>query len=80
MSEHVQEKIIIVLAHMRKGLVVQSLAAEILCFLLYTYYGTVIYITQIVHLNVHLNPLKCVFSDKPNCGYRKLSICNTNFV
>ena len=66
---------------MRKGVAVQSLAAEIVMdcgnfmvaalnfslkhFLKLKYYGTFTYITQIVHSTAHLNPLKGVFSDKP---------------
>ena len=34
-------------------------------FLKLKYFGTFTYITQIVHLNTHLNSLNGVFSDKP---------------
>ena len=69
------------LSDMRKGVIMQSLTAEIfmdrgnLCFhyrlfspihlLKLKYYGTFTYIIQIVHSNAPLNPKKVVFRDKP---------------
>ena len=66
---------------MRKGVAVWPLVAEILMdcgnvmlaattfslihFLKLKYFGTFTFITQIVHPNTHLNPLKGVISGKP---------------
>ena len=61
---------------MRKGVAVWQLTADILMgcgnvmlaalnfslipFSKFKYYGTFTYITQIIHSDAHLNPLKCI--------------------
>ena len=63
-------------AGMIKGMVMQSLTAEILIDCgKFKYYGTFTYITQIIHSNTHLKPLKGNFSEK-SLILRKLKTFN----
>ena len=52
-----------------------ALNSSLIHFLKFKYYATFTYITQIIHSDAHLNPLKGILSDTHNCENLKPAIC-----
>ena len=46
---------------------------SLMCCIKLKYYGNFYYITQIIHLNAHLNPIKGIFSEKLHIAVEILS-------